>query len=242
MARRDLEGALTLFRRCEEQRPGFRDVGERLRTLQERLSQARRHYEDGVTAESQCDLPAAREHFRQCLAIASPFADAQNRIADVMKSITALRQAKRLEEQRRFVAALHRYRGVVERHPCHAVAKARVAIIDTLCQELGRDYQRLIKAQESGRLRQALAIGTSIEHRCSDFEDLPKRLPALATAADYADGLAFEKQRRYRRAIKCYKRCLERDDDYRDAASRIGHCRDMIADRDRGDEDRLTGR
>jgi len=230
-AERDLVRAVRCFERCEAERPGYEDVAGRLQDLRGVVARARASYERGAAAEERCDLATAREGYRECLELCTPFQDARERLAAVEEYLRLLRQADRHDRLRELLAARGIYHRVAVRYPRHSVASRRIVEIDRECSGLDKDYEALENAERSGQLRLALSIVVRIRERCVGFRDVDSRAEKLEIEADYADGCAFEEQGDYARAVRCFDRCLERDPAYRDARTRAEGCRGKIAPR-----------
>ena len=230
-AERDVVRAVRCFERCETERPGYEDVNGRLQDLRGVVARARACYERASAAEERCDLASAREGFRECLELCSPFEDARERLGAVEEHLRLLRQADRHDHQRELLAARGIYHRIAMRYPCHSVAGRRIVEIDRECGSLDEDYEALEHAERNGQPRLALSIVVRIRERCVGFRDVEHRAVKLELEADYADGCAFEEQGDYVRAVRCFDRALARDPAYRDAKSRAEGCRGKIAPR-----------
>jgi hypothetical protein len=117
------------------------------------------------------------------------------------------------------------------RDPRHSTASRRIVEIDRECGILEKEYESLERAEREGKHRVALGHAAKIRERCKDFRDVEERSARLEIEADYADGLAFEAQGDFPRAVKSYERCLSREPAHRDAKQRAENCRSKIAPR-----------
>lgn len=227
-SQRNYERARTLLLTCQTERPGYRDVAARLEQISAALDRAATAYRRAEDAARRDQLEEARDAYAECLTACSPYRDANDRLAAIEASLALLSEAERLERERRPVDALDRYRKLLDRHPAHPGALARVRELDRECRELETDYALLIEAEQKKDYRGALGFAVKIRKLNSGYEDVEARVMRLETEADYADALSFEESGRWELAGRSYERCLQRDPKFRDAAVRRNRCREKI--------------
>ncbi|MCZ6792568.1 MAG: hypothetical protein O7J95_03015, partial [Planctomycetota bacterium] len=218
---KDLIRARRLFVACQEKRPGYLDVDARLRQVDAELARSRKIYLRAVAAQRRGELEAARRLFEECLGMCTTCSDAAKNRRQVVADLQILAEARRLERQRRLLAALSRYESLLERYRDLAEARQRVQQIRGTCNALEKQYVVLLVTQRTGKYRAALAQARAIRKKCVDYKDMDSRFKVLESEVDYLDAMAFERKGRHQEAIRRLERCAKRSPGFRDVDERL---------------------
>ncbi|MBN1443083.1 MAG: hypothetical protein JXA90_10250 [Planctomycetes bacterium] len=227
---KDLQLAQKLFASSQESRAAYKDTGRRLDEIRASLDTAGKIYRRALEAELDCQLERAIALYEECLAISSPYIDAGSRLDQVRTSWQALGEARELDGERRLAAALEKYEIVVAKHDCSPEVRRRVQAIRQLCKQLAIRYEAMLKAQEKEDHPAALAAAREIRRECKGYKDVDSRVPWLESEVEYAEGLALEEKAQFGEAARYFEECEKRTPGFRDAGTRLEHCRSQASD------------
>jgi tetratricopeptide (TPR) repeat protein len=231
-ANRDLERARRLFLACQKSQPDFLDVAACIARIDRELNKADVIYERAVNTEKRSYLERAKTLYEECLSIAYPFRDANDRRQRIQLTLNALSEERRLEQERQLLEARRNYHRVIQRYPDHGEAVRRSQSIDSTYRQIDRAYESMLEAERKGKFPMALNYAVKIRKQCLAYKDVEKRLPRLESEVDYGRGCELESKKRYRDALRCFERCAERTPQFRDVDVRLRLCQEKTDEPD----------
>ncbi len=227
--------ALELLDKIVEVSPTYRNAKSRADVIRRNLTKAETAYSTATGHIRAKKYAAAREELRRLERILPNYKDTQALIAEAEEKYKTAQEsfemAQRFEsgERKLYDLALGAYRNCLNACADFPGAAKNIEDLETAAAE----YKNGEQFFRNKKLVEAAAAFRKVARLRSDYADVKDYLIKVGDALyevkfKYDEGVAYQNNKEWAKALDCYNRVLELIDEYKDTAQRLVECQKQL--------------